>query len=330
MREKVTNLHEHTNHLSWRHMAPRGKNLLVNLAKRIASPPSVALVALVGASLLYVILHQIIPFTSFWTGMILVVIISPIVAYPLGHALTHYSQVLEKKHEELYANNEIKNRLIYILSHDIKSPLNNIQQTLRLVSNGYVNPEEFRGLSNDLYSDVDRTLNLTNNLISWINVQQNDFKPDKVTFDINKVMSETIDLYKPIAERKGIMIEMTSEEGLTINSDPEMWKIVLRNLISNAIKFTNSEGFVHLGIKSDAKEILCWISDNGVGIKAQKLPGILSEGYMESELGTENEKGTGLGLNLVKNVMNKLQGDISVESKENVGTTFYFSIPNTA
>lgn len=328
MTEKVSNLHQQTKKIAWYSMAPDSKGWLVSLAKKITTGPSVTLVALVSSSLIYLIAYQFFPYTSFWSGMILVMIIAPIVAYPLGHVITLYNKILERKNNELSDNNEIKNRLIYILSHDIKSPLHNIQQTLRMVSNGYIQPQEFDNLANDLYSDVDKTLNLTNNLISWINVQQNDFTPELLSFNVNHMLNETVDLYRPIAVRKGIIIEITAEEGLTIRSDQEMWKIILRNLISNAIKFTAPNGFVHLGVKSDHDKILCWISDNGVGIKAKKLPTILNQNFIESELGTDNEKGTGLGLNLVKNIVTKLGGEITVESKETVGTTFYFSIPH--
>jgi len=327
MPEKVSNLHQKTQKVAWQKMVPESKDWFVSLAKRITTGPSVAIVALISASILYTIAFQVFPYTSFWSGMILLIIITPIVAYPLGHVFALYQKILERKNNELRGNNEIKNRLIYILSHDIKSPLHNIQQTLRMISNGYINPTEFENLANGLYADVDNTLNLTNNLISWINVQQNDFLPESTTFNINHVLNETVDLYRPMAVRKGIVIEITADENLKIDSDQEMWKIILRNLISNAIKFTSTNGFVHLGVKSDGNKVLCWISDNGVGIKSVKLPTILNQSFVESEPGTENEKGTGLGLNLVKNIVTKLGGEITVESKENVGTTFYFSIP---
>lgn len=329
MRQKVPNLDYPADNLVWNKMIPDSKRLLLSFAKKIKTGPSLALVALACSSLLYVLLFQIFPYTSFWSGFVLVLIITPIVAYPLGHAIAVYNKILLLKNEELSNNNEIKNRLIYILSHDIKSPLNNIQQTLSMINKGYIEPEEFQSLGNELYSNVDNTLNLTNNLISWINVQQHDFIPDNSPFNIKQILNETIDLYRPIAERKGITIELTADDDLSITSDPEMWKIIWRNLISNSIKFTSTDGFIHLGVKADTPEVLCWISDNGVGIKAQKLPSILSESYIESEPGTNNEKGTGLGLNLVKNIVLKLGGQITVESKENVGTTFYFSVRQT-
>ena len=277
--------------------------------------------------IVFTIVYQFFPYTSYLSGAILAVCITPVVAFPLGYIITYYSKTLESKHVELQKNNELKNRLIYVLSHDIKSPLINIQEILRLINNEHLDPKEFKNISENLYKDVDRTLTLTNNLISWINLQHDEFQPKVMTFDVAEVLKESVELYEPMAEKKGIDLKMTTQEVITVDSDPEMWKIVFRNLISNAVKFTKPKGYVHVGVRQDEDEVVGWVADNGLGIPEDKVPNVLHQNFNDSQLGTSNEKGTGLGLHLVKNIIDRLNGDISIESEVGKGTSFYLSIP---
>ena len=304
------------------------KNQLFQLSRKIQKGYIITVLACVLAMLCYVVLQLLIPYTSFLNGLLLTALISILVSYPVTHLVFLYAQAIKKKNDEVKMHNEIKNRLIYILSHDIKSPLSNIQQTLQMIRDSSLQRDEFLSLSDDLSRDIANTLNLTRNIIRWIQVQQDDFRPNISFLHLNEAIAETIDLYQPIAEKKGITLSATGSGNNGIHTDPEMFKIVLRNLVSNAIKFTHQYGKVTVTWTCERKTCFISVADTGTGINPEKIDDLFSIHQMFSEKGTLNERGTGIGLHLSKNILDHLQGKIWVESKPGAGTTFHFSLPD--
>lgn len=303
-------------------------DLLLQVSRKIQKGYIITILACVLATTCYLFLQLLFPYTSFLNGLILTIIISVLVSYPITRIVFIYAENIRRKNEQVRIHNEVKNRLIYILSHDIKSPLSNIQQTLRMIMDASLEREEFLKLASNLSQDISNTLNLTSNIIRWIQVQQKDFKPNIQFLKIKEAITETVDLYIPIAEKKEIKMDISGSGSEGINTDPEMFKIVLRNLLSNAIKFTHPKGRVTVTYTCSPFACSVTVADTGTGIPQEKLDNLFSIHQMMSEKGTLNERGTGIGLHLSKSILDHLEGEIRVKSVSGAGTEFYITLPD--
>lgn len=277
---------------------------------------------------LYTLLYWLVPFTSFGTGFILASAISLITAYPVGWVLLSYASKMKIQGQAVKQDNRVKDKLINILGHDLKGPLNNIKQTLLLLHEGYIHQDEFDHLVKHLAKDIDSTLNLTSNLVKWINVQKKDFSPETCNVNVRELVRECITLYDPVALEKNIELVNYNPVNVEMQTDPEMIKIVLRNLVGNAIKFSHPHSSVEVSYEISSTEITFSVMDYGVGMSPQDVKLLFSPSEIKSQTGTNQEKGTGLGINLCKTVINKLNGKIWVETELGEGTTFYFTVPS--
>lgn len=255
------------------------------------------------------------------------VIIAPLIAYPLGKLLTTYSDRLNTLYKKSKNDSDAKAMALSILSHDIRSPLINIKQMVGLIADGNLPPDQSKKFLTNLEIDLDRTLILTNNLIKWIRSQENSVESNFSTFSIHNIVKETVMLYKSISDHKNITVLIETTSPTTLYSDEEMCKIVLRNLLSNAIKFSSSGDEINLGYVKEEEFIIFWVKDNGVGMDSHKIESLFNDKLEKSDQGTAQEKGTGIGLKLSKNIIDKLGGSIRVESELNKGTRISFSIP---
>ncbi|MEM6524937.1 MAG: HAMP domain-containing sensor histidine kinase [Bacteroidota bacterium] len=304
------------------------KKFVISTYTRTKTMSGVVLVVWVTVCSLYTLLYWFIPFTSFSTGFLLASVISLITAYPVGWIILSYASKMKSQSQMAKEDNKVKDKLINILGHDLKGPLNNIKQTLVLLNDGHINRDEFDHLSKNLTKDVDSTLNLTSNLVKWINVQQKDFRPEILRVNIAELIKECITLYDPIALEKNIELDYYSPINLEMDTDPEMIKIVLRNLIGNAIKFSHAHNKIDIDHDISGTEVTFSIADYGIGMSPQDAKALFSLNEVKSQVGTNQEKGTGLGMNLCKTVVNKLEGRIWVDAKLGEGTTFHFTVPS--
>ncbi|QSE96176.1 sensor histidine kinase [Fulvivirga lutea] len=301
-------------------------NWLFKISKMLQSARAIAISAIVSAVLLYTLIYQLYPYANYESGFVIAIIIALIVGYPMGRLVTIYGNEIRFQNKEIRKNNEIKNQLISILGHDIKGPLNNVKKLLELANSDHITKEELQKVTSQLHSDVDSTLVLTNNLINWIKIQKIDFKPQHKYFKIKDIINETIDLYRPIAKNKSIQLVAQLPEEEEMQCDAEMCKIVLRNLVSNSIKYSHEGGKVEITVSQDSNDIIFEIKDTGIGIDNEQAEKLLKDEVVSSELGTNKEKGTGIGLHLSKKIIDQLGGEIWLESNSN-GTAFYIKLP---
>jgi signal transduction histidine kinase len=152
-----------------------------------------------------------------------------------------------------------------------------------------------------------------------------DFNPEN--FDIIPLIDEVTVLLNDIARQKSILIAKNLPPGIQVNADKEMISTVLRNLISNGIKFTQPEGKITISASHKQSQLIVSVSDTGIGISKERIAKLFNISEAFSTPGTQNEKGTGLGLILCKEFINKNNGEIWAESNAGVGTTLYFSLP---
>lgn len=231
--------------------------------------------------------------------------------------------------EELLKLNASKDKFFSIIAHDLKSPFNSILGFSEILHE-QVAENNYQGVAE--YSDIilqssKRAMDLLTNLMEWSRSQTGrmDFNPEY--FEMGKLINEVILLLSDTAVQKSIRITKVLLPNNIVYADRNMMNAVLRNLISNAIKFTHLRGEIIISFEEKQGEIVVSVGDNGVGMTQDRIEKIfrIDENYSTS--GTHNEKGTGLGVILCKEFVEKHGGKIWVESKVGIGTTFYFSLP---
>ena len=173
---------------------------------------------------------------------------------------------------------------------------------------------------------VDATFKLLENLLEWASLQQGMIKPDIVVNNFKTIAYEICLMYSDIAAAKNITLKNNIDMDIFINCDKEMTKTVLRNLISNAIKFSNKDGTIALNAYQQSSFLEVQIKDTGIGISINDKPNLFGIDKNLSTPGTAGEKGTGLGLILCKELIEKQGGKIWVESEEGKGSTFHFTL----
>jgi PAS domain S-box-containing protein len=222
-----------------------------------------------------------------------------------------------------------KDKLFSIIAHDLRSPFNGIIgfSELLIENSNDILLEDSEQYIKIINSSAKNTLILLDNLLNWAKSQtgQLSFNPEKILF--SEVVHEIIALSKNIAKSKNIALECSCTDNLEIYVDVNMLNTVLRNLISNAIKFTNIGGHIKVSAASKQDHVEITISDNGIGINKEKCSELFSIASNTTTLGTADENGSGLGLVLCKEFIQKNNGDIWVESEENKGSNFIFTLP---
>lgn len=239
---------------------------------------------------------------------------------------------LEVQHQtslELKKSNDTKDKLFSIISHDLKAPFNNLIGFFELLIDRYdEHSEEFRKkIIHKIYQSSLNSHILLSNLLAWSknNLNKNAIVP--VSFLINETIESIISFTKDSSEQKNIKVVYEPSDKLTVFTDQEMIKTVLRNIISNAIKFTNRNGLIDITSTAFGNNILVCVKDDGIGIPQKKLVNIFSSDFDKSTRGTNNESGTGLGLLICKEFVEKNNGKIWVESELGKGSSFYFTLP---
>jgi two-component system sensor histidine kinase/response regulator len=228
--------------------------------------------------------------------------------------------------------NVSKDKLFSIIGHDLRSPLLSLTGFLKLLSqqSDSLNTEELKKFLLELDRSLKNLFNLLENLLEWSLSQTgtNDFRPE--IFDIALSLNENGELLKGQATSKNITIVNECAPDLVVNAHPNSIHSVIRNLISNAIKFTPEGGKITLHAEPVGKYVRVSVTDTGLGISREIIQKLFKIGIKHSTPGTANEKGSGLGLMLCKDFVEKNGGTISVESGEGKGSTFQFTVPRPA
>lgn len=235
---------------------------------------------------------------------------------------------LESLNNDLEETNKIKNQLFSIIAHDLRNPLSSLYGLVSLLEMKAADKHELEKLIPELVSQFKNTSTLLNNLLNWSKSQMEGYMVLPTQFDIMEVISNNLELLSNRFDEKGILIQLPENASHMVHTDRNMLDIVVLNLLSNALKYSDQGDIVSIGISTAEKELIISVKDTGIGIPKEKLK-ILFTNSFYSTSGTRNEKGTGLGLMLCKEFIEKNKGAIWVESDFGEGTTFYFSIPNT-
>ena len=239
-------------------------------------------------------------------------------------------QILEKRKSELQVNNETKTKMFSIIGHDLRGPIGALKELLKMFKDGEVSQEEFSSYLPKLRADVDHIYFTLNNLLSWGQSQLNGSMTKPTVISITQIVSDNMKLLNEIAENKSISIVNKVPSNTEVWSDPNQVDIVVRNLVSNALKFTPENGMITISADEKEDHWVISIRDTGVGMDRVTLQKIFEQKNNHSTYGTANEKGTGLGLSLCKEMVEKNNGNIWVDSMLRKGSTFYFTLPKSA
>jgi signal transduction histidine kinase len=244
----------------------------------------------------------------------------------INRLLLEHQAEIKKRSVELEQLNQVKDKFFSIISHDLRSPMNALAGLLDLADKKHLSQDEFAQVTRELRQQFNHTKTLINNLLDWTLLQMDKLKIQEDRVDLKTMVDENIRLFSSM-QVKATTINNNIPAGTFASADTNMVNLVFRNLILNAIKFTESGGLVSINsTQQNDGFILVSVADNGVGIEpeVQRILFEKTSGY--STRGTANEKGTGLGLILCKEFVEKNGGKIWLESKPGTGTIIYFTL----
>jgi signal transduction histidine kinase len=234
---------------------------------------------------------------------------------------------LNRVNAELENANNTKDRFFSIISHDLRSPFNSMQGFSQLIGDNdkIKDDEELREYSNVLIRTSESTLDLLDSVLTWAKMQAGGMEVNVSPINVYRLISEVRQTYESQFIDKDISFINNCTSKSLISADEDICKTILRNLYSNAIKFTKLHGEIKVSCEEKEGRVILSIKDNGVGIPKKEQYKIFAIDEKITKLGTKNEKGSGFGLILVKDLAILNGGDVWFESEEGVGTTFYIS-----
>jgi signal transduction histidine kinase len=233
---------------------------------------------------------------------------------------------INKQKEELQRINSSKDKLLSIISHDLKGPLNSTKQMLGLLGSGHLSQEELKLLINNITQDVGVSVNLLDNLLNWAKSQMQGIKVATVKIDIYDMVKENFQLFNYNINTKNIQAVNHVPNDEIAYADYDMVKLVIRNLIANALKFTPEGGSISVATQRNGKFVQISVSDTGIGISEENQKNLFRVKETFTKIDQTKEAGTGLGLILSKEFIEKNGGSIWVESEKGKGSTFKFTL----
>lgn len=234
---------------------------------------------------------------------------------------------LKEREKQLKDLNASKDKLFSIIAHDLRNPFNSILGFSELLKENLEKKEKSKVYVNIINSSAKTTLILLNNLLNWAKSQTGQINYTNSKIILSSIIQEIIDVSNSQAKIKNITINKIKSDEIEVYANENMVKTILQNLISNAIKFTKSEGTINIAVISQQNQVEISISDNGVGINKDKLNLLFNVSSNPTSFGTEGEKGSGLGLVLCKEFVEILNGEIWVKSEVGKGSDFKFTLP---
>jgi|GEM_PF-1153263 len=237
---------------------------------------------------------------------------------------------IQHLNEELKKVNLSKDRFISVLAHDLKSPFNSLLGFSEVLSENIndLSKNEIEEFARNINTSAQGTYLLLEELLLWARVQTEHFPFTPKIINLFDICNQVIEDHKFISQKKNISVQNEIDSILNVKADELMLKTILRNLFSNAIKFTSKGGQIKLTAdRSKNNRIVISISDNGIGMTSIEVSDLFNISTIHSKVGTANEKGTGMGLLLCKDLVLKHEGNIWVESSPGKGSQFSFTLP---
>ncbi|MTI40866.1 GAF domain-containing sensor histidine kinase [Fulvivirga lutimaris] len=236
----------------------------------------------------------------------------------------HKSKELDIAQKDMLS---FRDKFLSILTHDLRSPMTSIKSTISMVENNMLDQSEIKEVCDILKVEVDYTNDLLENLLLWFKAKINTNSREINVFLTSSLIKDTINLYSQEAFKKGISI-VNKDQNVPVYGDFEMIKLAVRNLVNNAIKFSQAGDEIEIGSKIEQSRSVIWVKDTGQGMSGEKLNEILSENMISPNLTHKNIKGIGLGMILINEFMLQNQGRIMASSHPNQGSNFRLEFPS--
>jgi signal transduction histidine kinase len=240
--------------------------------------------------------------------------------------LLQHQEEMEKRSEELEQLNKVKDKFFSIISHDLRSPINALAGILDLMEKGAIHDNEMPMALKELKTRFSHTRTLLNNLLDWTLLQMDKLNISPTKVELHRIVQENLDMMDSMHGKDITLINNVPETAHGF-IDTNTINLVIRNLITNAIKFTNDGGEVMVNANEKNSQWILAVHDTGVGMDPEVQQKLFDKINPYSTRGTANEKGTGLGLILCKEFVEKNGGKIWVESEVGKGSTFWFTVP---
>lgn len=236
-----------------------------------------------------------------------------------------------RKHieQQLMQANQIKDRILSILSWDLRSPLSNVVMNMRyLVETANSMPESILQQLNDTYIEARNTWQLTENIFLWSRCEKGEIENHPENCNLNSIIKDSILFFSNSANSKKLKFNVDIDDAMEIYTDRKIAYTIVQNVLSNAIKYSHPDGTIDIKASIDDKKVVLQISDKGVGISEAALNDLMNIAKPISTPGTANEKGSGLGLTISKKLADIISAEIQIASKNMVGTTIKIHFPS--
>ena len=254
---------------------------------------------------------------NLFSGIFIIILVSA--------AFNRTKRQFDSYNEQLQTEIDLKNRFFTIISHDLRAPFNALLGFSKLLLSGEISEDQKTGFIEAIHESSTQGLELLENLLQWSNEQTNRTVIKIENYNLHRIARKTVKLMSFASEKKNISLNMDIDEDIEIVFDKDCLELILRNLISNAVKFTNRDGRIKLTAELRGQTVLCSVEDNGIGMSVTRLNELRSSIRPRGSRGTENEGGAGIGLMLVKEFASKCGGQLFIESEEGRGSKFTFS-----
>jgi signal transduction histidine kinase len=235
---------------------------------------------------------------------------------------------IQQKNSELERHNKIRNKILSIIAHDFRGPLNTLKGTLPLLKRKELTDLEKEKLINENQTRLESTSNLLEMLLSWAKSQYEGAGLKLENINISEVIESSINLYIPMATLKNINIEIQTTPNIFFTIDKNMLSLIIRNLLANAIKFSYNDSTVTVSLKENIDEIVIQVIDSGTGMDPHDVERLFGKRHY-TKFGTSGEAGSGLGLLLVKESIEANNGTFTVASELGKGSTFNVAFKKT-
>src|SRR5690606_1780640 len=232
---------------------------------------------------------------------------------------------LRVQSDELKHLNDLKDKLFSIISHDLKGPIQGIKEIIDLAKRGLMTADDFQEILPDISKSVDGVTMLMENLLGWSRSQLKGEYMHRINFDVYKLILQQVTLMESPAASKDIKLEILGEGPLMVFADRNMVELIIRNLLNNSLKFCEPGDRIQISGNTERDGVRISVKDTGLGISPNNLER-LRKGDSFSTFGSNNETGTGLGLLLVRDYVEKNGGSLTINSEENEWSEFSFML----
>lgn len=241
-------------------------------------------------------------------------------------AIEQQKIAIQLQAENLRQLDEVKTKLFSVISHDLRGPISNVQALLDMFTRKLMTAEEFVTLSSKLKENLNLTQRTLENLLNWSLSQMGGIKTERRKIEVTACLHEVCLLLEEAAARKNVVFQKDFDDSMTVLADADQLQVILRNLIHNAIKFSAYNNRIHISAERHNNRCQVTVKDYGIGMTSEELKALTGKRQYFSKSGTEQEKGTGLGLLLCKEFIHRNGGELFIRSRPGEGTEVSFTL----